>query len=406
MTPLAVGATLLVHDSLQAGRSRFFAEISRIRRVADLAGRQPPALFLLDELFQGTNSHDRTIGAEALLLNLIDRGAIGLTTTHDLALTAIADQSAGRAVNVHFDDELKDGELIFDYRMKPGPVTHSNALALMKAVGLPVTPLVDWRIRRLEDSIRNCDLPIGHLPILLPPSASGDLASRRHAVPKPQIPQIRNALGDRDAARVARRPLAQLPRAAIDLDASDAIAHRSEICRAVHDVACIATEIRAIVEHQPRLPDVGVTARIVEYAAAVDLPRAKPTARIDEMRSFQPSDLRSSIDPLKYAAAAAVIDVTAHFPRLIAIDFDAADAIVQRVLAHIRNFVAERHAVAAKIGILVHRDAAISEIPSTPLLRGRIERERRCRQDEGKCKTKIIRTSVSPKCNPTCRRIC
>jgi hypothetical protein len=147
MTPLAVGATLLVHDSLQAGKSRFFAEISRIRRVADLAGRQPPALFLLDELFQGTNSHDRTIGAEALLLTLIDRGAIGLTTTHDLALTAIADQSRGRALNVHFDDEFRDGELIFDYRMKPGPVTHSNALALMKAVGLPV-----GGIGRLPDS--------------------------------------------------------------------------------------------------------------------------------------------------------------------------------------------------------------------------------------------------------------
>jgi hypothetical protein len=138
MTRLAVGATLHVHDSLQAGRSRFFAEISRIRNIADLAGRQPAPLFLLDELFQGTNSHDRKIGAEALLLNLVDRGAIGLTTTHDLALTAIADQSGGRAVNVHFEDELRNGDLIFDYRMKPGPVTHSNALALMKAVGLPI----------------------------------------------------------------------------------------------------------------------------------------------------------------------------------------------------------------------------------------------------------------------------
>jgi hypothetical protein len=149
LTPLAVGATLHVHDSLQAGRSRFFAEISRIRGVADLIGPPPAAtglLFLLDELFQGTNSHDRKIGAEALLLNLIDRGAIGLTTTHDLALTAIADQSGGRAVNVHFEDELKDGKLIFDYRMKPGRVTHSNALALMKAVGLPV-----HTIGRLED---------------------------------------------------------------------------------------------------------------------------------------------------------------------------------------------------------------------------------------------------------------
>jgi hypothetical protein len=143
MTPLSVGATLHVHDSLQAGRSRFFAEISRIRSIADLAGRLPAPLFLLDELFQGTNSHDRKIGAEALLLNLIDRGAIGLTTTHDLALTAIAEQSGGRAVNVHFEDELKDGELIFDYKMKLGRVTHSNALALMRAVGLPVKSVDD-----------------------------------------------------------------------------------------------------------------------------------------------------------------------------------------------------------------------------------------------------------------------
>ncbi len=138
MTPLAVGATLHVHDSLQAGRSRFFAEISRIRAIADLTETQPAPIFLLDELFQGTNSHDRRIGAEALLNSLIERGAIGLTTTHDLALTAIADQSGGRAINVHFEDQLRDGELVFDYRMKAGPVRHSNALALMRAVGLPV----------------------------------------------------------------------------------------------------------------------------------------------------------------------------------------------------------------------------------------------------------------------------
>jgi DNA mismatch repair ATPase MutS len=138
MTPLAVGATLHVHDSLQAGRSRFFAEISRIRAIVDLTSGHPQPLFLLDELFQGTNSHDRKIGAEALLTSLIDRGAIGLTTTHDLALTAIADQSGGRIANVHFEDQLREGDLVFDYRMRAGPVTHSNALALMKAVGLPV----------------------------------------------------------------------------------------------------------------------------------------------------------------------------------------------------------------------------------------------------------------------------
>ncbi len=156
LTPLAVGATLHVHDSLQAGRSRFYAEISRIRSIADLAGQTPEPMFLLDELFQGTNSHDRKIGAETLLRHLMERGAIGLTTTHDLALTAIADQSGGRAINVHFEDEMRDGELMFDYRMKPGPVTHSNALALMQAVGLPVESTqtgtsADGQIGRLAD---------------------------------------------------------------------------------------------------------------------------------------------------------------------------------------------------------------------------------------------------------------
>ena len=139
LTPLAVGATLHIDDSLQAGQSRFFAEIARIRAIVDLAGRTPAPIVLLDELFQGTNSHDRKIGAEALLRTLIDQGVIGLTTTHDLALTSIADESGGRAENVHFEDQLRDGHLVFDYKMKPGPVRHSNALALMRAVGLPVS---------------------------------------------------------------------------------------------------------------------------------------------------------------------------------------------------------------------------------------------------------------------------
>ena len=136
--PLAVGATLRIQDSLQEGRSRFYAEITRIRMLADIAAGPVPLLFLLDELFHGTNSHDRLVGAEGVLRSLLDRGAIGLITTHDLALTAIADQLAPRAVNVHFQDWFHNDEITFDYRMKPGPVTRSNALALMRAVGLEV----------------------------------------------------------------------------------------------------------------------------------------------------------------------------------------------------------------------------------------------------------------------------
>jgi DNA mismatch repair ATPase MutS len=138
LSSLVVGATLRVQDSLQAGRSRFYAEITRVRQLIDLARGQPPLLFLLDELFQGTNSHDRRIGAQAVLAGLIELGAIGLVTTHDLALTQIADHLGSRAGNVHFQDQLQDGTMMFDYRMHSGIVSHSNALALMRAVGINV----------------------------------------------------------------------------------------------------------------------------------------------------------------------------------------------------------------------------------------------------------------------------
>ena len=97
-----------------------------------------PVLFLLDEIFHGTNSHDRLVGASGVLRSLLDRGAIGLITTHDLALTAVVSELAPRAVNVHFEDHFEGNEIQFDYRMKPGPVTRSNAIALMRAVGLAV----------------------------------------------------------------------------------------------------------------------------------------------------------------------------------------------------------------------------------------------------------------------------
>jgi hypothetical protein len=138
LSPLMVGATLRIQDSLQAGRSRFFAEITRVRQLVDLAKGSPPLLFLLDELFHGTNSRDRCLGAEGVTRGLIDCGALGLITTHDLALAAIADRLGPRARNVHFEDHLENGTMVFDYRMRPGVVQKSNALALMRAVGLDV----------------------------------------------------------------------------------------------------------------------------------------------------------------------------------------------------------------------------------------------------------------------------
>ncbi len=111
LTPLAVGGTLRIQDSLQAGRSRFYAEISRVRQLVDLSRGPLPLFFLFDELFNGTNSHDRCVGAESVVNGLIRRGAIGMVTTHDLALTQFASGPDSRILNVHFADRLVDGKV-------------------------------------------------------------------------------------------------------------------------------------------------------------------------------------------------------------------------------------------------------------------------------------------------------
>jgi hypothetical protein len=138
LSVLAIGATLRVQDSLQAGVSRFYAEIQRLHDTMELTSGSLPALFLLDEILHGTNSHDRAIGAEAIVRGLIERGAIGLVTTHDLALARVVDALAPRAKNVHFEDHLENGRMTFDYVLHPGVVQKSNALELMRAVGLRV----------------------------------------------------------------------------------------------------------------------------------------------------------------------------------------------------------------------------------------------------------------------------
>lgn len=135
ISDLSLGASIRTVDSLEEGHSRFMAEILRLKQVLELP---PPALFLLDELLHGTNSHDRALGSEGLIRALLDRNAIGLVTTHDLALARVAKDLAPAAANVHFEDRLENGRLVFDYRVRPGVVERSNALDLMRAVGLDV----------------------------------------------------------------------------------------------------------------------------------------------------------------------------------------------------------------------------------------------------------------------------
>lgn len=138
LSPLQVAASVCVLDSLQGGISRFYAEILRIKLAMDLAGGATPVLFLLDELLGGTNSHDRRIGSESVVKNLLERGAIGMITTHDLALAEIADALGPCAANFHFEDRVEDGRLRFDYRLSPGVVQTSNALQLMRSIGIKI----------------------------------------------------------------------------------------------------------------------------------------------------------------------------------------------------------------------------------------------------------------------------
>jgi hypothetical protein len=139
MSPLTVAASICVLDSLAGGMSRFYAEIHRLKLIADLAQGPVPVLFLLDELLSGTNSHDRLIGTRFVLQNLVDQHAIGIVSTHDLALTQIPAMLGERAANCHFEDRLDGDRLIFDYKLRPGIVQTSNALKLMRAIGLGVT---------------------------------------------------------------------------------------------------------------------------------------------------------------------------------------------------------------------------------------------------------------------------
>lgn len=133
-----VGTSIQTIDSLQEGISRFYAELLRLRRIKKLTAGPRPVLFLLDEILHGTNSHDRLIGAEAVVRALVAGGASGLVTTHDLALAQIATDESLHAANVHFADEIVDGKMTFDYRLRPGVVQRSNAIALMRIVGLDV----------------------------------------------------------------------------------------------------------------------------------------------------------------------------------------------------------------------------------------------------------------------------
>jgi hypothetical protein len=139
ISPLRVGCSISVHDSLLQAKSRFQAEVERLKWILALS-RTNNTLFLLDEMLGGTNSADRLFGARAVIEQLAASGAVGLVTTHDLALTEMVKALDGRAINVHFEEHYENGEMRFDYQMRPGVLTRTNGLNVMTALGLLPLP--------------------------------------------------------------------------------------------------------------------------------------------------------------------------------------------------------------------------------------------------------------------------
>lgn len=138
LSELTLATSINVQDSLEKGHSKFYSEIVRLQELLEYSSEETPMLFLLDELLHGTNSHDRLIGAKAIISHLLEQGAIGLVTTHDLSLTNAVEELNFSATNVHFRDEFKDGKIHFDYKHHKGVVQSSNAIELMRSIGIKV----------------------------------------------------------------------------------------------------------------------------------------------------------------------------------------------------------------------------------------------------------------------------
>lgn len=129
-------ASITIADSLVDGKSRFMAEVERLRAMVRAAAESRPVLFLIDEILNATNSHDRKIAAESAVRALVASGAVGALSTHDLALTEIAEDPALRGANLYMQNEDPEQPLRFDYRAKPGIAHQANALAIVRMMGM------------------------------------------------------------------------------------------------------------------------------------------------------------------------------------------------------------------------------------------------------------------------------
>ncbi len=135
---LPIYSKMQVTDDLSQGVSTYYAELTRIKMVIDAARSGESIIYLLDEIFKGTNSKDRILGTKAIIRLLSGLPTLGMLTTHDLELAALADENPRLIKNFHFDDRIENDRISFDYKLKEGVSTSTNAIALMKMVGIDV----------------------------------------------------------------------------------------------------------------------------------------------------------------------------------------------------------------------------------------------------------------------------
>lgn len=128
-----------IQDSLAQGVSYFYAEVQRIKSIlVEVATEGQPVFYLMDEILKGTNSRERLIATKAMVHYLLDHGASGLITTHDLELLAIKAKHPQHIINFHFQEDVAGDEMFFDYRLKQGELTSTNALRVMRHAGVPL----------------------------------------------------------------------------------------------------------------------------------------------------------------------------------------------------------------------------------------------------------------------------
>jgi len=143
MAPIELRTSMWARDSLAKGVSHFYAELEKLKRVVDGIEAARPLFFLLDEILQGTNSRERIIGARSVLRHLLERGAMGAISTHDVGLLDLGPGLDARVDKVHFEEQVSESEngksaMSFDYKLRPGVVRSTNALRLMRRVGIDV----------------------------------------------------------------------------------------------------------------------------------------------------------------------------------------------------------------------------------------------------------------------------